>query len=116
MHSNIFVDLLHLVNTSDGLDDDGKMEAKRLIRAAANINGVGEQVEQIERVQFAQKMISEGEAGSVVRTRLMSAFQVSRRTAYRDIADARNLCHVHGTRKASNGACEKKSSITEVVS
>jgi hypothetical protein len=100
--SNVFADMIEQLLSSDTLEEGAKKEAMRIVRSAAFMNGVGGDVEQVERVHLAQKLLAEGLGAPLIKKRLMSAFQVSYRTSCRDVTKARDLCHLRGTETQLN--------------
>lgn len=103
----VFADMIEQILSSDALPEGAKKEAMRIVRSAAFMNGIEGDVEQVERVRLAQRLLAEGLAGSVIKARIVSAFRVNPRTAYRDLRKARDLCHLGVTETRLNVSNEE---------
>lgn len=105
MHPSALWELLCLVDQSD-LDEYGKREFKKMVRAVSVSHGVGD-LAQRERVEYAVRLLRERQARAEIRERLMAAYGISRATAYRVIGEALQLSHVLDTPPVSTGTHEE---------
>lgn len=66
---------------------EAKAEFRKMVLSVGAMHNIGS-FEQVQRVDFARRLLGSGEPRSIIRTRLMSHFEVSESQAYRDIAAA----------------------------
>ncbi|MDO8310363.1 MAG: hypothetical protein Q7T25_00340 [Sideroxyarcus sp.] len=86
MRAEVLKDLLAKLEECNA-SPEAKAEFRKMVLSVGTMHSVGS-FEQVQRVDFARRLLGTGEPRAIVRTRLMSHFEVSESQAYRDIAAA----------------------------
>jgi hypothetical protein len=103
MRAHPFVDLFAEVDQCP-VDDLAKAQFRAAIRRIAAVHGIG-RLEQVERIEFAYRLLRQRVPREVVRDRSMALFEISRTQSYRVIREALKLCQKpakNGTPPSSN--------------
>lgn len=86
MRADVLLELVAMVNDCKA-DESAKAEFRDLILSVGAANGVGA-LDRVARVEFARRLLGLREPRPIIRDRLMVAFNISERQAYRVIEEA----------------------------
>jgi hypothetical protein len=86
MRASVLTEILDRLERSN-LDAAAKREAKAIVQTTGRQHGV-KQVDQFDRIEFAQQLMAAKISRPTIRDRLMARYDLSRRQAYRVIHSA----------------------------
>jgi hypothetical protein len=112
MNELAFMELLRVIQADVSIDEEAKARIEKAAHQIGRRHG-SKRMEVQERRQLACDLLGKGLEPMVICTRLMSAFEVAERTAYRDIDAARDLCQNSPKNGRENAQTMNNEEVTE---